>query len=382
MVKFCTSCGTANTADARFCAKCGNTMQTAEVAADPLPPLTRHPEPEIEPEKQGINWLWIGAGLGTFLLFGILYFWLFVSDDVGDNDKSLAPEATINAPVAAVPTQMFTMTEANIRDKATTVGSSIIGKMPRGSALSGVVKLGEDKTTDWLELAEGKGFVAVVNLSDTEPPVLTKMLGDKIWTTDASIEIWSLPDGRSAFIDRVGAGNKLTLAGLTANDYIEIKLKKGGVGYIAGGAAIMSRMGGKPIAIAFNPASCRFGGEIDAQFEKIGGKLRAQWAALEAREYASDEMREKEMNSVEGRSTFLRLQRSYEGLTITAIGQHYESQSLYFADSPAKVIEVFRAKGFRIGRDGTFPATEIYAGISGTRGEGAAFGKSELGCGV
>ena len=58
------------------------------------------------------------------------------------------------------------------------------------------------------------------------------------------------------------------------------------------------------------------------------------------------------------------------------------SISLYFADPAAKVMGVFRAKGFRISRDGQFPSTELYAGISATRGEGAAYGKSELGCGV
>ena len=67
---------------------------------------------------------------------------------------------------------------------------------------------------------------------------------------------------------------------------------------------------------------------------------------------------------------------------MTGIAQHYESQSLYFADPPAKVIDVFRAKGFKIGQDGTFATPDIYAGITGTRDEVNAYGKSELGCGV
>ncbi len=380
MVKFCTSCGTANTPDALFCAKCGNAMQRAqpepvlEVAVAPNPVITN------EPVKQGLNWVWIGAGAAIVLLLALLYFLLFVRDDLGGDEPATQATTAAAVPVAAV--QRFTMTEANIRDKATTVDSNIIGKMPRGSALSGVLKLGADGITEWLELAEGKGFVAAVNLSETEPPVLTKMLGDKIWSTDVAVDIWSQPDSSSTLIDRASAGTKLTLAGLTANDYIEIKLKKGGVGYIAEGAAIIARMGGKPIMVSFNPANCRFGGEIDAQFEKMGAKLRAQWAALEAKEFPSDEARDKAMGAIEGRSTYERLQRSYEGLTITAIAQHYESQSVYFADPAAKVIEAFRAKGFRLGRDGSFPSTELYAGISGTRGEGTAFGKSELSCGV
>ena len=381
MINFCTACGAANGSDALFCAKCGDAMRAGEPEIAPPPPVATRPTLVIEPKRNELNWVWIGVGALALLLFALLYFFLFVRDDLNDSGEPV-PEAAKTEAVTAAPVQMFTMTEANIRDKATTVGSSIIGKMPRGSALSGVVKLGEDGVTDWMELAEGKGFVSTVNLSETEPPVLTKMLGDKIWAADVATEIWSQPDSDSSLIDRVSEGTKLTLAGLTANDYIEIKLKNGGVGYIAEGAAILARMGGKPVAISFNPANCRFGGEIDAEFEKIGAKLRAQWAALEAREYPDDAAREKAMGAVEGRSTFQRLQRSYEGLTVTAIAQHYESQSVYFAEPAARVIDVFRRKGFRIGRDGGFASTELYAGIADTRGESATFGKSELGCGV
>ena len=381
MMKFCTACGAANEPGALFCSKCGSAMRAEEPQMASPPPIAPEPVGVIDPQRNELNWMWIGAVVLTLLLLALLYFFLFVRDDLTDSGEPV-PEAAKTEAVTTAPVQMFTMTEANIRDKATTVGSSIIGKMPRGSALSGVVKLGEDGVTDWMELAEGKGFVSTINLSETQPPVLTKMFGDKIWTVDAATEIWSQPDSNSSLIDRVSEGTKLTLAGLTDNDYIEIKLKNGGVGYIADGAAILARMGGKPVAISFNPANCRFGGEIDAEFEKIGAKLRAQWAALEAREYPDDAAREKAMAAVEGRSTYQRLQRSFEGLTITAIGQHYESQSVYFAEPAAKVTEVFRAKGFRVGRDGTFASTELYAGISGTRGESATFGKSELGCGV
>ena len=334
-----------------------------------------------ETEKQGLNGRWIIAGGVVFVLLAFFYFWLFVRDDLGRGDTD-APDVEKSETVETAAVQMFTMTEANIRDRATTVGSTVIGKMPRGSALSGVEKLGEDGVSEWLQLAEGNGFVAVVNLSETEPPVLTKTLDNKVWTSDTALDIWSQPDGNSSLIDRASAGTRLTLSGLTGNDYIEVKLSQGGVGYIAGGEAILARLGGRPVALTFNPASCRFGPDIDAEFEKIGAKLRAQWAALEAKEYPDDAARDKAMSAVEGRSTYQRLQRSYEGLTITAIGQHYESQSVYFADPAAKVIEVFRGKGFRIARDGSFPATELYAGVSGTRSEGAAFGKSELGCGV
>jgi zinc-ribbon domain len=404
MVQFCTSCGTANTPDARFCAKCGTAMkipapdQQPPVDAQPVPieeaaPLPTLNEgadytPEYDPPvgiiddpKPPRNWLLPVAVVATLLVIGALYFWLFVADDMTTSSGSSYGNS-IEAGETTEPKQMFAMTEANIRDKPTTVGSNILGKLPRGSAVSGVVKLGEDGTSEWLELTDGKGFVGVVNLSDTEPPEIAKALNNKIWIADTAVDIWRVADSTDALLDRVSAGTKLTLVGVTANDFIEVKLPKGGVGYLADGAAILARLGGKPVAIAFNPQTCNFGGELGAEFARIGTRLRAQWQQLEDKEFVDDEARNKAYAAAEGKSVYVKLPRSFEGLSMTAIAQHYEAQSLYFADPPAKVIEVFRTKGFRIGNDGTFPSTELYAGITATRGEGAAYGKSELGCGV
>jgi hypothetical protein len=327
MVKFCASCGTANTPDARFCAKCGHAIKvegvepasSAEpVASEAYRPIASPPMPDpVDPapvyyESADIpdelaparNWVVIGAVIGTLLVIGALYFWLFVADDMGGTTDS-SYDNKVEASKTVEAKQMFAMTEANIRDKPTTIGSVILGKMPRGSAVTGVIKLGEDGTSEWLELADGKGFIGVVNLSDTEPPQITKALNDTIWEADGPVEIWSQPDSASTLVDRVSEGTKLTLAGLTANDYIEIKLRAGGVGYIADGAAILARAGGKPIAISFNPATCNFGGEIGAEFAKIGAKLKAQWAELENREYPDEAAREKAYAAVEGKSTFV-----------------------------------------------------------------------------
>ncbi len=369
-MKFCTNCGTANPPDAQYCAKCGNSIATASKTGSPDRPKSTPP------------WKIAALAVAAVLLAGMAYFALFVADDLGSPDTVEAPAPDSDASEYAATRQLYSITEVNIRDRPTTKDSTIIGKLPRGSAVTGTLKMGTDGAGGWFELADGKGYIAEVNLVETQPPVLTKMLNDQSWTSDVAFDIWSLPDSGSSLVDRAGQGTKLTLSGLTGNDYIEVKLGKGGVGYIADGAAILARLGGKPVAMTFNPANCRFGGEIDAEFEKIGAKLRAQWAALEAKEYPDEEARNKAMSAVEGRSTYQPLQRSYAGLTVSAIGQHYESQSVYFAEPAAKVIEVFRAQGFRIARDGSFPSTELYAGISGTRGEGTQFGKSELGCGV
>jgi hypothetical protein len=282
-------------------------------------------------DKKGPNWLLIGGGAGLIVLLALYYF-LFLHDDMaGDNLEDRIQPAEVSEEVA-ISKEFYAVTDANIRDKASTEGSTVLGKLLRGTAATGKLIVGEDGTSNWLELADGKGFIAAINLSEIQPPEIVKPLGDKSWTTDQAIEIWAQPDTASTLVDRVAAGTPLTLFGITANDFIEVKLKKGGVGYIADGARIAELANGKPIALAFNPNSCSFGPEIDALFSKMGDRIRANYKALENKEYPSEEARAKALVAVEGRSTFEKLQRSFEGLTVTAIAQHYESQSVYFAE--------------------------------------------------
>ena len=401
MVKFCTSCGAANTPDARFCAKCGSGIGEApavvssssdarDQAAEPTPsPKTDYQPTSLEmttrvqhTPKTISSWKVAAIATLALIVIGMLYFWLFLADDFGSSRSPQAAAVADDASEYAATRQLFAVTEVNIRDRPSTKEGAIIGKLPRGSAVTGTLKMGMDGTSGWFELADGKGYIADVNLSDTQPPEITKSLNDKIWETDTPLEIWQVAGQTDSFLDRVSAGTKLTLVGLTANDFIEVKMPKGGVGYVADGAAILARLGGKPISIAFNPQTCSFGGEIGAEFAKIGARLKAQWQALEDKEFVDDEARDKAYSAAEGKSSYVKLARSFEGLSLAAIGQHYESQSLYFADSPAKVMEVFRAKGFRIDGNGNFPSTDLYAGISATRGEAASYGKTELGCGV
>jgi hypothetical protein len=402
MAKFCISCGSALNDGARFCGGCGapvpDNSGTAPVeAVDPAPrpapppvlaePVREASTPEYfepmtdEPTSRGTNWLLIGGGVAILLLL-LLYYLVFIRDDVTTVEP--APTTEKVEPKAVVQTQYFAVADANIRDKATTAGSTILGKLLRGTGAAGSIITGEDGTTQWLELADGKGFIAMSNLSETEPPQIVKPLGDKQWVTDRPLDIWAQPDPAAPILDRVAAGTPLTLFGLTANDYIEIKLKKGGVAYIADGARIaeLASAKGKPIAISFNPASCNFGGELEVEFAKLAAKARAAYEALNNRDYPTDEAREKALGTVEGKSYFQRLERSFNGLSVTAIAQHYESQSIYFADAPDKVIAAFKAAGHKIGRDGQFPATELYAGIGATAGEGRSYGKTDLSCGV
>ena len=364
MGQSCASCGSANAVRALFCAQCG-----ASLKARPASRATA---------KR--SWAMPGKALAILLVFAGLYFWLFVFDDM--QNGSVTPTADQSADATAAAEIFFTMTEANIRDKPSTSDSVILGKLPRGSQVTGLVQPGSAPADGWIALSDGNGFIATVNLSPSKPPELVSLLNDQSWVVDMPVDVWATTAPDSALMDRVRADTTLKLVGLTADNFIEVKLLDNRYGYLADGKSILARLGGKPIAIGFNPQTCAFSGEIGGEFTKIGARLRAQWQALEAKEYPNEAAREKAYAKVEGKSSYVRLRRSFDGLSLTALVQHYESQSLYFADPPAKVIAVFRDNGFNIGRDGIFKATELYAGISGTRGEGTAYGQTELSCGV
>jgi hypothetical protein len=423
MTKFCISCGTPLNEGARFCGSCGAPVaEAAEAirtptpdagAAIPPPPAPIAPQPIPEPipepmaaeqpmeqptahvyaetapeideisiaERSGPNWLLIGGGAGIFLLL-LLYYFIFIRDDVAT--APIAPEKKVETKAEIKETQFFAVADANIRDKATTVGSAITGKLTRGLSATGKVIVGEDGTTSWLELSEGKGFIAMSNLSEEEPPKIVKLLGDKAWTATKQLDLLSSPSASATILDRISVGTALTLYGLTANDFIEVKLKKGGVGYLAGGAKLLEEVAvtAKPIAVSFNPASCEFSGELAAEFEKVTAKARAAYDSINKNDALSDAEREKALAGYEGKSYYLKLNRSFNGVTITAVGQHYESSSLYFAETPDKVLAAFKQAGYKIGRDGQFANTEIFAGIGATAGEGRTYGKTDLSCGV
>lgn len=398
MSKFCIQCGATLNEGARYCGECGAAVQPgrpvavpdAQSAAAYAPPPSSSPteaQPATFDDGAGPsgarkpNWLLLGGG-AALLLFLLAYYLIFLRDDSASGLEDRVGGKTEQQVETIADKSYYAVAQANIRDRATTQGSTIIGKLARGEGVSGKAILGEDGTSDWLELAEGKGFVAMTNLSESQPPEIVKPLGDKKWTATEAVEIWAQPDSASTLIDRVAAGTTLTLFGLTANDFVEVKLAKGGVGYVAEGARIAALANGKPIALAFNPNSCSFGPEIDSLFNAMGERLRANYKALENKEYPSEEARAKALVAVEGRSSYEKLQRSYEGLTVTAIGQHYELQSVYFAEPAARVIEVLRAKGYRVGKDGSIPSADLYAGVGAATAEGARYGKSDLTCGV
>ena len=88
----------------------------------------------------------------------------------------------------------------------------------------------------------------------------------------------------------------------------------------------------------------------------------------------------------EGESSYARVpNRRFHGVTVTGVGQHYESTSIYFRESPETVRRAFREGGLRINSDGSVPMGENAdesCTISPARGQGTQYGMTELECGV
>ena len=235
MGQSCASCGSANADGVRYCAQCGTSLKAQR--------------PSVTDTRR--RWVMPAAAVAILLILGGLYFWLFVLDDM--QSGSVTPSAEQTKSATAQAQIFFTMTEANIRDKPTTAESVILGKLPRGSQVTGVVQPASVPGNVWVELSDGNGFVAMVNLSASKPPELVTLLKDQLWVVDAPVDVWATAAPDSTLIDRVRAGATLKLVGLTVDNFLEVKLPDGGYGYLADGKSILARLGGKPIGIGFNP---------------------------------------------------------------------------------------------------------------------------------
>jgi hypothetical protein len=78
--------------------------------------------------------------------------------------------------------------------------------------------------------------------------------------------------------------------------------------------------------------------------------------------------------------------RPWRGLTVTAVGLHYESTSVYFAEPVATVRRVLRKAGVRIEANDVIPmaseeAVEVQL-LRATTNESGRYGASEVNCGV
>ena len=223
----CPACGTLNMRGAKFCAGCGTALgsRTSDPAStSALVPTTDESAKPARSEKQIRT---IGFAAAAFLILGLLGYLAFGQ---GGNNRT-SPNAAGSAIVEAAPAEplgqersMWVVADANIRDRATAKGSALLGKLPRATQINGVMQIGEDGRTQWFRLVDGRGFIGAVNLSQTEPPRLAKMLGDQSWYAPDDVAILALPDSNSPKIATLTPGQMVKLAGITENGFAEAKL--------------------------------------------------------------------------------------------------------------------------------------------------------------
>jgi hypothetical protein len=370
--------------DDRFCGSCGATIGDEAVNA----------EAELNTNMTGnnkrSNLIWLIAAITSVLALAIAYYWLFLRDDLMTSNAVVRPAATVeNSEATVTDTPMFARAHANVRDRETSIGTNIVTTVERGEVLSGKIILGEDGTSSWLKLADGRGFIGISNLSANAPPPLSKSLNGKIWSSTDRHDIFAEPDRAANILGQLAIGNKVTLSGVTKGDWLEIKMPKGGVGYLPEANALLTEAidTAKPlppaIALRFDPANCAFGGEFQPLFEKLFRQAQARSKVAETSDYPNADARAEALGKLAEKGIYLPLNRSYKGLTVTGIGQHLESQSIYFAEPISDVIGKLRDAGFSIARDGTIAGGDTFSsGVFAVSGQGSKLGRTELSCGV
>ncbi len=334
--------------------------------------------------------LWLSLGVAVTLLSGIGYYLAFIYDLDG-NAAQAVETAMQKAPAeVAEVKQFYAATKARMRDSAAAENGNVIGILRRGDPVSGSIVAGTAEGQLWLKLADNKGFVNVVNLSENPAPALKTSFGGKVFTLPERANLLSTPSKDSPVLDRFSQGLVLTTSGITRNGYAEIIRKTGGVGYIANGEQLLAALKKPALAramtIRIDNNGCAAGPEIDSLFRQIQLRQAAGLKAVEDAKYPDDDARDaaitKYRQRTEGKSVVIPLERSFRTLTVTGLAQHYELQSVYFADPPEQVRKVFRSIGYRVGKDGKLPSGEIYAGIDPAPRGNVSYGQTDLGCGV
>ncbi len=332
----------------------------------------------------------IGAGLlVAFLAWGMRDFWMSPKKPEA---QSMAPTSTGEpAVVDESETQAyFAVRKLKIRSKPSTE-ATVLSEIARGTAIEGTLVMGPDNKTRWIKVKGKEQYIAEINLSDVAPEALQLAL-NRTLTLDEQTEIRNRAADNGTTVDTIAAGGKVEAIGVV-NGWIEIALKKGGVGYIrpseasTNAVASLTATGPKPEVaaapavdygsmISFSPDTCSFGSGIDSVMTALSnnqGKgpftVPGIEGELTSKPYnPSDPANGKTLTSVKG---------SYKGLTLTGIYSGYEGNGLSFSDSPDKVAAAFADAGFQKDDNGGY-ATSQDGGGGFITSEG---GKTVLSCG-
>jgi len=120
-----------------------------------------------------------------------------------------------------------------VRSAPSSEGSSEIGRLTRGYRVVGTWGSGT-RAGQWLKLAEGPlsgGFVSQTNLAASPPPALRETINGYM-SISHSAQLLSQPDYQSQTLQQLTPGLSVFVVGITANDWLEIAPRRGGIGYL------------------------------------------------------------------------------------------------------------------------------------------------------
>jgi hypothetical protein len=332
----------------------------------------------------------IGAGLFfAFLAWGLKDFWAAPKKP---EPQSMTPSTTGQAPVIdeSETQTYFAVRKLKVRSKPST-DASILTEIARGAQIEGTLVNGPDGKSRWIKLKGKDQYIAEVNLSDVAPEAMQTAL-NRVLALDEQTEIRNRPADNGTTVDTLAAGGKVEALGIV-NGWVEIALKKGGVGYIRpsdasiNAVATLGSGAAKPAIaaasavdfgsmIAFNAESCTFGSGIDSVMSALSTNQGSGAFTVPGVEGELTGKADNPSNPSAGKIRAV-VKGNYKGVTLTGIYSGYEGNGLTFSDSPDKVAAAFADAGFQKDENGGY-ATSQDGGGGFIVSEG---GRTVLSCG-
>jgi hypothetical protein len=428
---FCTQCGVKSVENAKFCAGCGAVLTPSLVdtphddtrapvesvfetpAPLPSPPaqvedapfvsraslnieqrLETEPSPYAEQGDQEIETPWwkkplplIAGGILIlgFLLYGFRDFWLGMDVQPAVSNTTASSSGADGNSVQPIGNAFYAVRKAKLRDKPTTDGSIVKGEVTRGTQLTGVLVEGSDGKSQWLKIDTSGYFISAANISNEAPVALSSAL-NRPMTLDEQSDVRSRPSDDAAPVDSLVSGTVVDAVGI-ANGWVEITLKKGGVGYIkpsekSTNFGLLS--GQAPVKTAaatldfdkqlkLDPSNCTFGGPIEGLFATMGGNAdKAPFSVI-----GLPGLFKSTKASPEATTIVTPVAGRYHGVSVTGVFEDGEGQGLYFGDSVEAVGSALSDLGFTKDDKGNYATSDegVGAYIS------SVGGKTQLYCG-
>ncbi len=342
MAAFCPACGTPTMTGARFCSACGGALAPEGVEA-----------------ADGDNG-WVGLATGA------------------ERDAARAPVAASASAATSAPQWDGADAARNAYDNTAEYAADETAP-PRGRSsivfpalLLGVAVVGGMGWWAW-SWTRGAPTAELAATEDDAPPPDAPATAawqndyqdqfiagnDAALVASSNINIRNLPgtDGTEV-VEELPAGTALTGRWVRAGDGGDGRwLRLGDGRYVFGDNLAQPGGAGSPIRINVTNADSSFGPDIGRYLDRASATARANVARAES---MAEPERTRYLESIETASTFERIAggRRWRGLTVTAVGVHYEAGSIYFREGEAELRRALAAAGVRVEADGNIPLTD------------------------